>query len=262
MDPSSVHELSWSQMYNRINCDPMILDFRPAAECVAGHFQQCERIGLENSDLELNAIVHDQIESMRDNNNHCIVLIAQSDWVANCSRVLAALSLSQQFRKYHRCHCISEVFLFAPFLAGEDPVIGVPSLIECLLPARVFLSGIIHASPFTATQLHFGKIINVTPDVPKCIDITTCFSIVDSSDVDIAPVLERTRPIISAFVRDSVPILVHCHQGISRSASVVIDFVASYLQISAQEAIGRVRQSRSIVEPNQGFLAKLQEMYP
>jgi hypothetical protein len=241
----------------------MILDFRPAAEYAAGHFQQYDRIGLENSDMELNAIVRDQIDSMRDNNNHCIVLIAQSDWDSvNCNRVLAALSVSQQFRKYHRCHCISDVFLFAPFLKGEDPVIGVPSLIECLLPARVFLSGIIHASPFTASQLHFGKIINVTPDVPRCIDITTCFSIVDSSDVDIAPVLERTRPIISACVRDNVPVLVHCHQGVSRSASVVIDFVASKFEISAQEAIGRVKQSRSIVEPNKGFFAQLQEMYP
>ena len=262
MNPADVQDLSWSQMYNRVNCDPMLLDFRPAAEYDAGHFQQCERIGLENSDQDLNAIVKEQIASMKDNNNHCIILITQSDWEANCSRVLAALSFSDQFRKYHRCHCISQTFQFAPFLKGEDPVIGVPSLIECLLPARVFLSGIIHTSPFTAAQLHIGRIINVTPDVPKCIDIATCFPIVDSPAVDISPVLAQTRLIISACVRDDIPVLVHCHQGVSRSASVVIDYVASAFGICALEAMARVKRSRRIVDPNEGFLATLQQIYP
>jgi protein-tyrosine phosphatase len=61
---------------------------------------------------------------------------------------------------------------------------------------------------------------------------------------------------------DNVPILIHCHAGVSRSASVVIHYVASTFQISANEAIERVRQSRSIIEPNEGFMAKLQELYP
>lgn len=262
MNPSDVHELSWSQMYNRVNCDPMILDFRPPAEFDAGHFPQCERIGLESSDQDLNATVKDQIDSMKDNNNHCILLLTQSDWVANCNRVVAALSFSQQFKKYHRCHCIAETFSFAPFLSGEDQVIGVPSLMECLLPARVFLSGIIHASPFTVSHLHIGRIINVTPDVPKCVDITTSFPIVDASAVPIEPVLQKTRPIISECVRDNIPILVHCHQGISRSGSVIVDYVASNLQISAREALALVKHSRSIVEPNEGFLATLEALYP
>jgi hypothetical protein len=262
IEPSSVHELSWSQMYNRVNCDPMILDFRSAAEFSAGHFANCARIDLEKSDEELNAFVVEQIDSMKDSNNHCILLIGQSEWSAYSHRVLAALSSSERFKHYHRCHCISETFSFAPFLASEEMAIGVPSLIECLLPARVFLSGIFHASSFMAQHLNLGRVINVTPDVPRLIDITTSFPIVDSSNVDIAPVLEKTRPIIAACVRDNVPILVHCHAGVSRSASVVIDYVASAFQISAYEAMGRVKQSRKIVNPNEGFLATLNERHP
>jgi hypothetical protein len=262
IDPSSVQTLSCFQMYNRVNCDPMILDFRPLSEYASGHFVNCDRIDLDTSDQELNAIVKEQIESMKDNNNHCILLLAQSDWVVHSDRILAALALSPLFRRYHRCHCVSETLSFAPFLATEDVIVGVPSLVECLLPARVFLSGIFHASPFMATQLQFGRVVNVTPDVPRLIDLTASFPIVDSSAVDIGPVLEKTRPIIAACVRDNVPILIHCHAGVSRSASVVIDYVASTFQISANEAIERVRQSRSIIEPNEGFMAKLQELYP
>ena len=32
IDPATVEELSWSQMYNRFNCNPMLLDLRPASE--------------------------------------------------------------------------------------------------------------------------------------------------------------------------------------------------------------------------------------
>jgi hypothetical protein len=249
-------------MYNQVNSDPMILDFRSAAEFSAGHFANCDRIDLEKSDEELNASVKEQIESLKDSNNHCILLITQCEWTSHHHRILVALASSDRFINYHRCHCISETFSFAPFLASDEPAIGVPSLIECLLPARVFLSGIFHASKFMADQLHFGRIINVTPDVPRLIDITTSFPIVDSVNVDIAPVLEKARPIIAACVHDNVPILVHCHQGVSRSASVVIDFVASTFHISAEEALERVKGSRGIVSPNEGFWATLQELYP
>jgi hypothetical protein len=249
-------------MYNQINSDPMILDFRSAADFSAGHFANYDRIDLEKSDEELNLIVNEQIESLKDSNNHCVMLITQSEWATNCLRILAALESSDRFKNYHRCHCISETFSFAPFLASEEPVIGVPSLIECLLPARVFLSGIFHASIFMADQLHFGRVINVTPDVPRLIDITVSFPIVDSANVDIAPVLDKARPIIADCVRDNIPVLVHCHHGVSRSASVVIDYVASTFHVSAKEAIRRVKQSRSIVAPNEGFWATLEELYP
>jgi rhodanese-related sulfurtransferase len=262
LELSTVHELSWSQMYNRVNSDPMLLDFRSAAEFSAGHFANCERIDLDLSDQELNAVVKDQIESMKDSNNHCIMIVSLSDWDAHKNRILAALSMSERFRNYHRCHCIHDTFMFAPFLASEEMAVGVPSLIECLLPARVFLSGIFHASKFMADQLHFGRVINVTPDVPRLVDITTSFPIVDSPNVDINPVLEKTRPIIAACVRDNVPILVHCHAGVSRSASAVIDYVASSFQISAHEAMARVKQSRKIVDPNPGFLAQLEKLHP
>ena len=113
-----------------------------------------------------------------------------------------------------------------------------------------------------ADQLHFGRVINITPDVPRLVDITTSFPIVDSPNVDINPVLEKTRSIIAACVRDNVPVLVHCHAGVSRSASAVIDYVASSLQISAHEAMARVKQSRKIVDPNPGFLAQLEKLHP
>ena len=98
--------------------------------------------------------------------------------------------------------------------------------------------------------MNLGRIVNLTPQAPRCPDLTTSFPIEDSDDVEIAPVLEKTRPIIASCVRDNVPVLLHCHQGVSRSASVVIDYVASAKQVSADSAMDLVRCSRSIVRPN------------
>ncbi len=151
-------------------------------------------------DGELGAAVHvlheqrmHEYQSLDKRN--CIVLSSQADWEAHEAHILQALASSPRYKRYYRCHCFSETLSFAPFLASEPQFVGVPSLIECLLPARVFLSGISHVTPAVRSQLNLGRIVNLTPQAPRCPDSTTSFPIEDSDDVEIAPVLEKTRPI-------------------------------------------------------------------
>lgn len=51
-------------------------------------------------------------------------------------------------------------------------------------------------------------------------------------------------------------VLVHCHQGISRSATLVLAFLMLRRKLSAAEAVRLVRGRREIV-PNRGFLRQL-----
>ena len=142
-DPAAVQEISWSQMYNRFNSNPMILDLRPAEEFNAGHLLICDRIDVGTTGQELDSSLRDQIRDQMQRNQqlrHCILLITPTDWTVHSARIMEALALSPRFLRYHRCHCFSETLSFAPFLASEAYVAGLPSLIECLLPARVFLS--------------------------------------------------------------------------------------------------------------------------
>jgi protein-tyrosine phosphatase len=62
--------------------------------------------------------------------------------------------------------------------------------------------------------------------------------------------IERAR-------EDSVKILVHCHQGVSRSASLVVAYVAWKDNLSIQDALMYVKARRRIVSPNAGFLDQL-----
>jgi len=54
-------------------------------------------------------------------------------------------------------------------------------------------------------------------------------------------------------------ILIHCHQGVSRSVTVVCAWLMETKNFSAQEALEFVREKRPIVDPNKGFIEQLNE---
>lgn len=54
-------------------------------------------------------------------------------------------------------------------------------------------------------------------------------------------------------------VLVHCHAGVSRSASFVIAFFIRFGGFSLRQAIEQVKSSRSFINPNDGFLLQLQK---
>lgn len=52
-------------------------------------------------------------------------------------------------------------------------------------------------------------------------------------------------------------ILVHCHKGISRSASFVIGYLMRKNEFTLDEALSHVQSCRSIVQPNPSFMIQL-----
>lgn len=52
---------------------------------------------------------------------------------------------------------------------------------------------------------------------------------------------------------------VHCHMGVSRSASLVIAFIMDEMGKSFQESLDFVRKRRPCILPNDGFLIQLKE---
>lgn len=81
----------------------------------------------------------------------------------------------------------------------------------------------------------------------------------DSSTENLLQVLgEACEFIKTSLAKNDGGVLIHCHQGVSRSASVVIAFVMEEMDLEYDTALRYVRGSRPKVNPNKGFVAQLE----
>ncbi|KAJ7230703.1 protein-tyrosine phosphatase-like protein [Mycena pura] len=109
---------------------------------------------------------------------------------------------------------------------------------------------------------HVISVLDRDPTIPDCIpeDRRLHIAVADRSDVDISQYLTQTTEFITAALVESEEnnVLVHCFQGVSRSAIVVCAYLVATTSMNASESIAYVQGKRSIVSPNFGFRKQLQ----
>ena len=81
----------------------------------------------------------------------------------------------------------------------------------------------------------------------------------DNKGEDILPYMDTAVKFIDEG-KHYGSVLVHCHRGISRSASFVIGFLMKANELTLKEALDYVQSCRPIVQPNSSFLSQL-ELY-
>ncbi|OSX57069.1 hypothetical protein POSPLADRAFT_1061776 [Postia placenta MAD-698-R-SB12] len=84
-------------------------------------------------------------------------------------------------------------------------------------------------------------------------------NILDSTSVDIRPHLEDAVRWIDDRLRRGVNVLVHCQQGVSRSAAIVIAYLIYTQNMSYDSAFDLVRKKRPCAKPNSAFVKALQD---
>ncbi|RDB23888.1 Tyrosine-protein phosphatase yvh1 [Hypsizygus marmoreus] len=84
--------------------------------------------------------------------------------------------------------------------------------------------------------------------------------IADKSDVDILTHLPGTTEFITSAlaVNETNKVLVHCFQGISRSAAIVCAYLIATNGMLAHEAVAHTQSKRGIVCPNLSFRKQLE----
>ena len=107
-----------------------------------------------------------------------------------------------------------------------------------------------------------NSVINMAPssDPTQCFNSNNSFldiDIHDSLDVNISQYFPKTYQFIENNHKRGNKILVHCHAGISRSASIVIAYLMKKNNWSYTKAFEFVKQKRSIVKPNKSFTQQL-----
>lgn len=71
-------------------------------------------------------------------------------------------------------------------------------------------------------------------------------------------------PMANAFIEEGLQkgnVLVHCHFGVSRSATLVIAYIMQKYNLSFEQAYVLVRQRRRFINPNNGFCEQLRDYY-
>ena len=106
---------------------------------------------------------------------------------------------------------------------------------------------------------HVVSLLERTPAPPADRSWLLCH-IPDSESADMGPVMQRALPFITEAIASGGRVLVHCEQGVSRSATVVcahLMLTSGAAQMSASEALATVRQHRPSARPNAGFMQQL-----
>ncbi|KAJ3194347.1 hypothetical protein HDU67_004778 [Dinochytrium kinnereticum] len=86
------------------------------------------------------------------------------------------------------------------------------------------------------------------------------FPIEDSPREPIRKLFEETCGIIERARERGEAVLVHCHAGVSRSATIVLAYLVRFGGLTLFEAWCLAYKSRPIIRPNDGFARALQDL--
>ncbi|XP_040028462.2 protein phosphatase Slingshot homolog 3 isoform X1 [Gasterosteus aculeatus] len=106
-----------------------------------------------------------------------------------------------------------------------------------------------------------GYILNVTREIDNFFPESFTYMNIRVYDVEASELLPHwtdTYNFINTARQRGQAVLVHCKMGVSRSASTVIAYAMKHYHWPLDMALTYVRDRRSIVKPNDGFMKQLQ----
>ncbi|XP_023814963.1 protein phosphatase Slingshot homolog 3 isoform X1 [Oryzias latipes] len=106
-----------------------------------------------------------------------------------------------------------------------------------------------------------GYILNVTREIDNFFPESFTYMnirVYDVESTNLLPHWPDTYNFINTARKTGQAVLVHCKMGVSRSASTVIAYAMKQQRWSLETALTYVRECRSIVNPNEGFMKQLQ----
>ena len=81
----------------------------------------------------------------------------------------------------------------------------------------------------------------------------------DVEDENIIKEFDKLLPIIRKELVNNRGVLCHCIAGRSRSASIVVAYLIRYHNMTAEEALKYIKNKRTQVDPNSGYINQLKE---
>merc|ERR1719266_1384413 len=130
---------------------------------------------------------------------------------------------------------------------------------------HLFIGGIVTSkNPIVFDHLKIQCVVNLTPQNETILNNRTTenylhFNVEDSSTQNMREVFEKGLPFLEHAITNGQNVLVHCHQGRSRSGVLVVAYVMKVYNLGYEDALQFVQKSRLGVRPNEGFKRQIIE---
>lgn len=147
--------------------------------------------------------------------------------------------LYKQLQLEHYRPVCSEVIENSLYISGYK----VAEDLECL--RRHGITHIVNAAADVCTNLLTGNFHYLT------------YYLKDANTEEISKILYRTLKWIDDAVQKSGRVLVHCREGVSRSATIVMAYLMWRYSMTFEAANDKLRRVRAICNPNTGFTCQL-----
>ncbi|XP_066430625.1 dual specificity protein phosphatase 4 [Eleutherodactylus coqui] len=108
--------------------------------------------------------------------------------------------------------------------------------------------------------LRITALLNVSSDCPNHFEghfQYKCIPVEDNHKADISSWFIEAIEFIDSVKDSNGRVLVHCHAGISRSATICLAYLMMKKRVKLEEAFEFVKQRRSIISPNFSFMGQL-----
>jgi hypothetical protein len=137
---------------------------------------------------------------------------------------------------------------------------GIPPISK--ITDRIYLGSIEGTDPSILKKYGITHIINAAKDATYTTTLPRVnLRLDDVPQENLFRVLEPSKITIRRILEKSDNrVLIHCMAGVSRSASVLIYFLMKERGLGYDQALDFLRQSRPIVNPNEGFEKTLREV--
>lgn len=127
-----------------------------------------------------------------------------------------------------------------------------------IIPEFLFLGSVGHAEDLEILErLGIKAIVNCARESRDFFPENFAYlhlDLQDSESEDLSPVITECMYFISRHRADKSPVLVHCQQGVSRSASICLAYLMIQEKMSLKQAYQHVQNCRPCISPNWGFL--------
>jgi len=269
---NNIREVDSSTLFNLpLSEYPLVLDCRSSEEYTKVHIKIAWNVPTSSS-------IHDVFEEIFDEDPpemcHKVILIhddVSTEWATKVSNWLQLVQKNDTVERWRSS--LKEIWTFTnveafgkefPFLVVKDEPLRKDTYLmpypNRVLPG-LFIGSISHASEKSVLRnVGITSIVNSTKNIKNYFPDDFSYVKLNIEDDERtclqASIIQAHKFMQSAFAKGGC-VLVHCHQGKSRSASIVLSWMMRICAKSAIECLQRLQSVRSIVAPNPCFLRQL-----